>query len=188
MCCAAGPPAEAWRGSESLLRSDQTQPHFRPVLWRQQQRHPQETPQHGCEELRVSMSPVSHVHDGNLWHSWTAQEQHWWPGDFISKLSPHLYWFRTIIWFRCKYFSELLYWCYNNVHFVAHYKMWKNILWCPQFFALKHLSIRSWCKSFKIKNEDGWTVCLNKCVQFPGSLVYFFNKWRKNCKNSHNLK
>lgn len=66
MCCAAGPPAEARRGSEGLLRSDQTQPHFRPLLRRQQQRHPQEAPQHGGEELRMSMSAVSHVHDGML--------------------------------------------------------------------------------------------------------------------------
>lgn len=55
MNCVAGPPPEAWRGSEGVLRAHQAQPHLSPLLWRQQQRHPQETPEHGGEDLWVSM-------------------------------------------------------------------------------------------------------------------------------------
>lgn len=52
----AGPLTEARRGSEGVLRPHQAQPDLCPLLRRQQQRHPQETPQHGGEDLRVSVS------------------------------------------------------------------------------------------------------------------------------------
>lgn len=108
MCCAAGPPAEAWRGSKGLLRSNQTQPHFRPLLWRQQQCHPQEAPQHGCEELRMPMS-VLHVlgHSLALWNSKGDQR--------TSSPAPHnctdLVQVSASFCFCCKYFSELSYLC-----------------------------------------------------------------------------
>lgn len=54
----AGPPPEARRGSQGLLRPHQAQPHLRPVLRRQQQRHPQEAPQHGGEDMRLSMRHI----------------------------------------------------------------------------------------------------------------------------------
>ena len=51
----AGPPPEAGRGPEGVLRPDQAQPDLRPLLRRQQQRDPQEASEHGGEDLRLSM-------------------------------------------------------------------------------------------------------------------------------------
>ena len=53
--CSSGASVKARGGAQGVLRTHQTESHLGALLRRTQQRHPQEAPQHGGQDLRMSM-------------------------------------------------------------------------------------------------------------------------------------
>ena len=59
-----------------MLRPHQAQPHLRALLRRQQQRDPEETPEHGGQDLRLSMRVGGRLRAGRSESTNSAETVH----------------------------------------------------------------------------------------------------------------